>query len=154
LLKAYALIHAHIKEKLVILGEGEERPSLEGLVKDLGIADKVIFAGFQPNPYPFMKHASLFVLSSIFESFALVIVEAMACGAPVVATDCLSGPSEIITDGVDGVLVPPADEKKLAEAMSRVLRDPALRARLIEKGRERAQFFDIKRILPEYEAIF
>jgi len=154
LLKAYSLISPEIEEQLLFLGEGEERKALAALTKDLGLEKKVIFAGFQNNPYKFMKNASLFVLSSVTESFALVIVEAMASGVVVVATDCPSGPAEIISDGVNGILVPPADEKKLAEAMLRLLKDPALRNRLIENGRKRAEFFGIPNILPSYEVLF
>jgi glycosyltransferase involved in cell wall biosynthesis len=154
LLKAYSLICPEIEEQLLFLGEGEERKTLAALAKDLGLEKKVHFAGFYNNPYKFMKNASLFVLSSVTESFALVIVEAMASGVAVVATDCPSGPAEIISDGVNGILVPPADEKKLAEAMLRLLKDPALRNRLIANGIKRAESFGIPRIVPSYEALF
>ena len=154
LLRAYSLISSKVAEKLFILGEGEKRGDLIALAKELGVEKRVIFAGFETNPYKFMKNASLFVLSSIYESFALVIVEAMASGVAVIAADCPSGPAEIIASGVNGVLVPPADEKKLAKAMLELLMNPALRNTLIENGRKRADAFDMPNILPHYEALF
>jgi len=154
LLKAYALLAPHIQETLVILGEGEERKDLEDLARNLGIADRVFFCGFRGNPYVFMRHSALLVLSSLTESFALVIVEAMASGTAVIATDCPSGPREIVTDGINGVLVPPADEKKLADAVFSLLRDPARRGFLIENGRKRAGDFDLRNILLRYESVF
>jgi glycosyltransferase involved in cell wall biosynthesis len=154
LLKAYALLVPRILERLVILGEGEEREHLEELARSLGIADRVLFVGFRQNPYTFMGHSALFVHSSLSESFALVIVEAMASGAAVIATDCPTGPREIVTDGVNGVLIAPADEKKLADAVLSLLRDPVRRGLLIENGKERARDFDLRNILPCYESIF
>ena len=154
LLKAYALISAKVEEKLVILGEGEEKERLKQIAKDLKIQKKVLFLGFKNNPYKFMKTASIFVLSSIWESFAIVLTEAMACGTPVVSTDCSSGPDEIITNGKNGLLVLPSDEKALAEAMVTLLRDKDLRKKFSEEGRKRAEDFKIEKILPQYEEVF
>ncbi len=94
LIKAYA--KANVQEKLVLVGTGELLEASKKLVKDLGIEDKVIFTGFKKNPYPYMKHAKLMVLSSDFEGLGLVILEALALGTPVISTDCPSGPSEIL----------------------------------------------------------
>jgi glycosyltransferase involved in cell wall biosynthesis len=138
----------------VILGEGEEREGLEELARSLGITDRVLFAGFRENPYAFIMHSALFVHASLTESFALVIVEAMASGAAVIATDCPTGPREIVTDGMNGVLVAPADERKLADAVFSLLRDPARRGLLIENGKTRARDFDLRKILARYESIF
>ena len=154
LIRAYSLICDEIEEKLVILGEGEQEKELKELTKLLGIEKRVSFLGFQENPYKYMKNASSFVLSSLFESFAIVIVEAMACGTPVIATDCPSGPGEIITDGINGILVPPGDEKALADAMLGLLKKPSLMRKYSEAGIKRAENFSIEKILPEYEALF
>lgn len=153
LLRAYSLIRKDIDESLVILGEGEQKQGLQKLAEDLGIGQKVYFLGFQKNPYKFMRQASLFVLSSLWESFSLVIVEAMACGAPVIATDCPSGPGEIIENNVNGLLVPVADERALARTMLLALKDEGLRKKLAENGKKRAEAFGIKNILPQYEAL-
>ncbi len=153
LLRAYSLICKDIDEKLVILGEGEDEDKLKRLAKDLGLEQRVLFLGFQDNPYRFMRRASVFVLSSLWESFALVIVEAMASGTAVIATDCPVGPNEIITNGVNGVLVPPADERAMARATLELLKNEDLRKRFIEAGRARAKDFSIEKIMPAYEKI-
>lgn len=94
LIKAYA--KANVPQKLVLVGTGELMEASRKLVKELNIEEKVIFAGFQRNPYPFIKHAKLMVLSSDYEGLGLVILEAVALGTPVISTDCPSGPSEIL----------------------------------------------------------
>ena len=154
LLRAYASIHNRIEEKLVILGEGKEGENLRQLSERLGIKEKTIFLGFQNNPYKFMKNASIFVLSSLWEGFGIVIVEAMACRTPVISTDCPFGPGEIITNGKNGILVSPLDEKALAEAMLTLLGDRNLRKKFSEEGKRRAEDFRIEKILPQYEELF
>jgi len=154
LLKAYALIHEDIEEKLVILGEGEDKEACKKLAKNLGIHKRVLFPGFQKNPYKFMKNASIFVLSSLWESFAIVLAEAMACGTPVISTDCPSGPNEIITNDKNGILVPSNDEKALAQAMLHLLNDKNLRIKFSKAGKKRASDFRIEKILPQYEELF
>lgn len=154
LLKAYSLIYRDVEENLVILGTGKMEASLKLLARELGVAERVLFLGYQANPYKFMKDASVFVLSSLWESFSLVILEAMACGVPVISTDCPSGPREIITHGVNGILIRPADQEGLAKAMIDLLRDTELRKKFAGAGRKRAQDFNIDRILPEYEKLF
>jgi len=154
LLRAYSRICKEIYEKLIILGTGEDEEKLKSLVNELGIRDSVFFLGFQKNPYKFMKRASLFVSSSLWEGFPNVILEAKALGVPVISTDCHSGPSEIITNGKNGILVPPADEKALSEAMLNLLKNKNLRRRFSIKGKKRAEYFSIEKILPQYEELF
>lgn len=95
LIQAYA--KANVPQKLVLVGTGELMDASKKLVQDLNIADKVIFTGFQKNPYPLIKHARLMVVSSDFEGLGLVILEALALRVPVISTNCPSGPSEILS---------------------------------------------------------
>ncbi|HET8667789.1 MAG TPA: glycosyltransferase, partial [Terriglobales bacterium] len=117
LLRSFSLLVKRVDAKLLILGEGEQREALEALAGDLGLSERVFMPGFSRNPTPYFRHAHLHVLSSSGEGFANVIVEAMAAGTPVVSTDCLSGPREILADGKFGRLVPVGDVSALAEAM-------------------------------------
>ena len=117
LLRAFAQVRAKRAVRLMILGEGKERGSLETLALELGIADNVSLEGFASNPFAFMSHSALFVMSSQFEGFGNVLVEALACGCPVVSTDCPSGPSEILAGGRWGRLAPVGDVGALASAM-------------------------------------
>jgi glycosyltransferase involved in cell wall biosynthesis len=97
---------------------------------------------------------TVFAVSSAYEGFGNVIVEAMACGIPVVSTRCPSGPDEIIAHDVNGLLVPVDDEDAMAEAILSLLKDEALRKRLSQAGRARAEDFGLEKILKEYEDLF
>lgn len=135
--------------RLIILGEGPEAGTLRQLARDLGIAEAVEWHGWVP-PYRIMAESDVFVLSSIYEGFGNVIVEAMACGLPVISTDCPAGPSEILARGAYGVLVPMRDSEALAAAILRLKEDGPLRASLGARGRERARDFDVAAIAPSY----
>jgi glycosyltransferase involved in cell wall biosynthesis len=132
------------KLRLIILGEGALRVSLETLISELCLSEYVDLHGFVDNPFAWMKKADLFVLSSRWEGFGNVLVEAMACGTPVVSTDCPGGPAEILEQGKWGRLVPVGDEEALAQAMLESL----------EKARpsaiERAMEFSITRAADSY----
>lgn len=154
LLEAFARVRQVIPASLWIVGEGKQRPLLEQKIQRLGLADAVRLLGFQPNPYKYMAAADLFVLSSLYEGFGNVIVEAMACGAPVIATNCPSGPAEIIEDGVNGLLVPPGNVEALAQAILKVLTHPDLKHRLAEAGKARAQDFHSQTIASAYGQLF
>ncbi|MCS3677799.1 glycosyltransferase involved in cell wall biosynthesis [Salinibacter ruber] len=106
-----------VNARLVIIGEGEERENLERLIRDLGLEKCVRLPGFVNNPSTYMRAADVFVLSSRWEGFGNVLVEAMACGTPVVSTNCPNGPAEILENGKWGHLVPVGDQKALAEAI-------------------------------------
>ncbi len=134
LIKAFALVRQSRPARLVILGEGKERPRLEALVRQLKLENDVSMPGFEPNPFKFMSRASVFVLSSRFEGFGMVIAEALACGCPVVSTDCLSGPSEILENGKWGKLVPVGDVETLAEAILETIENPPDREKLKQRG--------------------
>jgi glycosyltransferase involved in cell wall biosynthesis len=154
LLRAFVRVTDKLPCHLIILGSGKEHDSLASLVRQLGIDNHVHFLGFQQNPFKYLARSDLFVLSSLWEGFALVITEAMACGIPVVSTRCPSGPDEIITDGIDGILVPVADESALAGAMLSVLENPDLRTKLAWAGRKRAEDFRASEIVKKYAALF
>src|SRR3990172_10535858 len=113
-----------------MVGEGRERARLERLAAGLGLAQRVRMPGAVDDPTLWFAHADLFVLSSRWEGFGHVIVEAMASGLPVLATDCPHGPRDIVTDGVDGVLVPSNDSLALAEGIARLVADREMRRRL------------------------
>lgn len=150
LLDAFPAVHERTGAELWILGEGPDRPMLEGQIRRLGMQGFVKLLGFQSNPFEFMRRATVFCLSSIFEGFGNVIVEAMACGAPVISTDCPYGPNEIITDGHDGLLVPVRDPAAISTGLIRVLTDHELRAKFELHGRERARSFHSRTIARAY----
>jgi len=154
LLEALVQVRQRIPVHLWIVGEGKLRQHLEQQIQRLGLTDCVRLLGFQHNPYQYMASADIFVLSSLYEGFGNVIVEAMACGAPVVATDCPSGPAEIIENGLNGILAPPANADALSEGILRVLTDPKLKATLSQKGKERSRDFHAQTIANAYGNLF
>jgi len=119
LLKAVAALGERCPVRLLILGEGEDRPILSRLVRELGLQDRVDMPGFVANPYAYLAHADVFVLSSDSEGLPTVLIEAMAVGTPVVSTDCPNGPREVLADGAHGELVPVGDVEALAAAIER-----------------------------------
>ena len=146
LLRAFAVLRSHRSARLLILGKGDLQAELEALAGQLGIAADVQFAGFDPNPFRFMKRCGVFVLSSAWEGFGNVLVEALACGAQVVSTDCPSGPAEILENGRYGRLVPVGDPESLARAIEDALDHPFPPEQL----RARAQAFSVDVALDQY----
>jgi glycosyltransferase involved in cell wall biosynthesis len=146
LIKAFSIVRSHKLVKLFIVGEGEMGPELKSLIKMLHLEQDIEMLGFQINPYVYMKNASLFVLSSIYEGFGNVIVEAMAVGTPVVSTNCKSGPSEILDNGKYGKLVSIKNPEALAEAMLETLDTVADSKELQQRARD----FDIDLITNQY----
>ena len=131
LLAAMARLHAVRPEvRLAILGEGAERAQLEGLRDQLGLNEHIILPGWVDNPHAWMRRAALVVLSSNWEGLPTVLIEALACGCPVVATDCLHGPREILEDGRYGKLVPRNDPEALSAALVDTLDTPRQASRL------------------------
>jgi glycosyltransferase involved in cell wall biosynthesis len=140
LFRAFSLVRQVRPAKLLILGEGEERANLERLAIELGIQNDVSMPGFVDNPFAFMAKASVFVLSSAWEGFGNVLVEALACGCPVVATDCRSGPREILDNGRYGRLVPVGDHEALAKAILETLDNPDFPATKEERIQRALEF--------------
>jgi glycosyltransferase involved in cell wall biosynthesis len=153
LIRAFARVRSHRPARLVILGDargpGKDAAYLADLHElpvQLGVADDVRFAGFTGNPFAYMSRAAVFVLSSAWEGFGNVLAEALACGCPVVSTDCPSGPAEILDHGRYGPLVPVGDDAALAAAICRVLDAPPSRDQLTG----RAALFTVERAVDRY----
>jgi len=178
LIRAFKEAKKRIKDlKLVILGIGELESYLRGLVKNLNLEEDVYFLGWQENPFKFLAKSKVFVLSSLWEGFGISILEAMACGLPVISSDCESGPREILapdsnidyqTKNIEyaqfGILAPVCErkfykaedpltknEKILSQAIIEIFTDKELLDNLREKSRQRAEDFDIKKIIKEWD---
>ena len=137
--------------QLLIFGEGELRGELEDLRDHLGLTHQVFFPGNTENPIAFFKSSQLFVLSSRWEGLGVVLLEALACGLPVIATDCPSGPKEIIRDGIDGMLVPNENVTALATAMDRLMSDTEKRQQLAARAPEGMERFSQEKIAGMWE---
>ncbi len=156
LIRAFARVRSTRPLRLMILGEasdpGEQddrQAKLTTLAAELGISDDLTLPGFVPNPFAYMARSAVLVLSSVHEGFPNVLVEAMACGCPVVSTDCPSGPAEILDNGRFGPLVPVGDEVAMAQAIGAVLDHPLTQEQL----RARAAVFSFDRAIDSYEEI-
>jgi glycosyltransferase involved in cell wall biosynthesis len=150
LIRAFALVQRQREAKLVILGEGPLRPDLLKLTEELGVAERVAFPGFDKNPFRYMARCSVFVLSSRFEGLPGALIQAMACGAPVVSTDCPAGPGEIIDPDRDGVLVPVDSPRQLAEKIIALLDDPARCSAMGQRAKEKASSFSVDSGMDRY----
>jgi glycosyltransferase involved in cell wall biosynthesis len=151
LIRAFALLASRRPGiRLLLLGEGKQRAALERLVREEKLTERVSMPGYSANPYPYMKRAALFAMASRFEGFGNVAAEALACGCNVAATDCKSGPAEILEGGRYGRLAKVGDPRDMARAMEEALSCPLP----AEKLRERANFFSAERIAGEYGRLF
>ena len=146
LIRAFAILGQSIDAQLVILGEGSLRGDLVALAASLGVGDRVLLPGFVKNPYPFLQKAAVFALSSAWEAFGVVVIEALALGTPVVSTDCPGGPAEILERGRFGRLVPVGQPELMAAAIRQTLADPPDRAAL----QVRATAFDLESTASAY----
>ncbi len=150
LLRAFAELPLRHEARLIILGEGPLRPLLEKLAQELGVSERVRLPGFQSNPLPFMVRATAVVLSSIYEGLGNVLAEALACGTPVISTNCPHGPAEVLGHGQYGTLVPVGDVKALARAMQDTLERPRFSREFLQaRGRE----FTVSRCGEKYLAL-
>jgi glycosyltransferase involved in cell wall biosynthesis len=149
LILAFARIREASNARLLILGEGDERQALEDQIRKLGLEQYVCMPGFVTNPYPYMREASVFVLSSKYEGLPGVLIEALYCGTRLVATDCPSGPREVLCDGSYGQLVPVGDAKLMAQAIGKALRGETSAAH--EDGWKR---FELETVVDQYLDLF
>lgn len=155
LLRAFADVSKIVSNaRLVIMGDGELKGPLLELTKELGLSDSVDFIGYKKNPFSYIGKSKILILSSSWEGFGNVLVESMACGTPVISTRCPSGPDEIITNGVNGILVPMDNEAALSDAIIGLLNNKKLRSELAEAGKQRADDFDTSIIMKQYEQAF
>lgn len=143
LIRAFALVRERHRAILQIVGVGPNEVRLRSLAHELGVGEDVHLLGWRDNPYSVLQESDIFVLSSTTEGFGIVIVEALACGLPVVSTDCKGGPREILEDGESGLLVPLGDPESMARAMLRLMEDPDLYRRMSERATKRASDFDL-----------
>lgn len=150
LLRAFALIRKRKKSRLIILGDGPDRKDLENYAKQLGIKNDVLFLGFNPNPFPYLARCTAFIHTAVAEGFGNVIIEALALGKPVIATDCPHGPKEILDNGRFGILVPMGDYKSIASAAIKILNSKKYALKLGTEAKKRAKEFDSKWIIPRY----
>lgn len=150
LIHAFSLLDTALNARLIILGEGPLHEELQILANRLGVADRVELLGFKHNPLPYLRGATAMVVSSRYEGFGNVLVEGLACGTPVISTDCPYGPSEILADGKFGPLVPVGDPIGLRDAMAGILRHrlPA------ETLQTRARDFSVANIVDQYLTMF
>lgn len=132
--------------KLVLLGQGVLQKSLEEKAAKMGLEEKVIFTGFQDNPYYYMRHALFFVLSSKYEGLPMVLLEALACGTPLVAFDCQTGPSDIIQDGENGLLVKNQDFDELTKAINLMYTDKELYTKCRANAMESVAGFSLENV--------
>jgi glycosyltransferase involved in cell wall biosynthesis len=169
LLRAFAEVRKKVVCRLAILGTGDLEEYLRDLAKALGIEQDVHFLGWQQNPFKFLARGQVFVLPSVSEGFPLVLLEAMACGLPIVATDCPGSSKEILAPrgaAEFGVLIPPVDERRygadekctpaesaLADAILSMLQDPGLRRKYVEAGQARLRDFDRASFFESYRRV-
>ncbi len=154
LIKAFAKIaDKHPDWGLRIAGDGDERWQLEHIIESKGLTERVELCGWVDQPYAFLRDASLFVLPSRYEGFPNALLEAMACGLPVVSFGCDSGPSEIVRHETDGLLVPPEDVEALAQALDRVMSSSAECARLGQNAMEVTTRFGREAFFQRWEEV-
>ena len=149
LLRAFARLRGGRKARLLILGEGSERTALQQLAIELGIQDDIYLPGFVANPFPYMARSSVLVLSSEYEGLPGVLIQAMACGCPVISTDCPGGSAEILENGRLGALVQVRDDEAMAQAIASELDSPTPRGLLLN----RAEDFSVEAAASTYLAL-
>lgn len=154
LIKAHKLLlDEDIKHKLLILGEGDKRKELEALIKELGVGDTVDLHGFVRNPYPYIKNAQIFAMSSDFEGLPLVVCESLVLGKPIVSTRC-TGPTELLDYGEYGILVECNNEVQLKNGLKELLTNKEAYNNYCEKSLERSKIFDAKEAMKNLYDLF
>ena len=152
LIKAFAKVNLNFPDlKLVIVGEGKLKNDLIKLSKDSGVESNVVFHGYSKSPFRLIQKAKFFVLPSRTEGFPNVLLEAMALGKAVISTNCPSGPSEIIQNGVNGILIPVDDVKQLTKAMLTLINNKKLVTKFANNAKAVNEKYGIKKIMKKWE---
>ncbi len=155
LIRVWAIVHqSHPDWRLEIWGEGSLKAELQNQIDSSGLTDSVLLMGYTNNIITKFAEASIFVCSSLFEGFGLVIVEAMSCGLPVVSYSCPCGPKDIISEGDDGFLVPVGDETGLASQITYLIKNETLRLQMGNFSYLRSQAYSMSRIISIWESLF
>jgi glycosyltransferase involved in cell wall biosynthesis len=155
LIRALSAVRAHRRLKLVIIGEGPERAALEACAREHGVEDDVLMPGYLENPFAVFARAAAFVVSSRYgEAFSRVLVEAMACGVPVIASRCRWGPEEVLRGGRYGRLYDVGDVAQLAAALEETLADPRRSEAIVAEASRRVSEFSEEAILPRLEHVY
>lgn len=154
LIQALGMVQAAAPCALAIVGDGPQRDALQQQVSALGLSDRVVFVGQRDNVFPYIRRADIYVHTCQFEGFGYTMLEALACGTPVIATDCPSGPREVLADGRYGQLVQPGNATALAEAISALLADAPRRQHLATAGHARAAELSVRHMVDAYQAVF
>ena len=155
LLRAFARLTARFPDwRVYVFGEGPDRPRLEALRDELGLAGRVEFPGVVAEPTAALRAGDFFVMPSFIEGFSLALCEAMACGLPAVATDCSSGPRSVLRDQYDGLLVPTGDDAAMAEAMARLMSNSTLRATFAARAPDVLTRYSLDSVLARWDALF
>ena len=155
LIRSWKHVHSrHPDWRLFILGSGEESRALLSLINDLSLQDSVLLMGNVRNVTSFLENASVFAFSSLTEGFALVLIEAMTAGLPVVTYACPCGPKDLITNGKDGYLIPVGDEQALAEKISFLIENKDVRKAMGNEAHKKAQLYTIETIIEKWVALF
>ena len=150
LIRAFQILLKHKQARLFLLGEGPLKPDIQMLVNELGLASEVAFGGFDINPFKYMAACDVFVMSSIHEGMPGVLIQAMACGAPVVSTNCPTGPDELVT-GESGILVPVQDKSALASGLVKMLDfTPEARKSMGLAGKKSVTRFEVEKAMDSY----
>lgn len=154
LVRAFAIVSATMPAtRLMVVGDGEERASLEDLARSTGLGGSVLFAGWRRDLAAVYGCLDAVVLSSLNEGTPVAIIEAMAAGKPVIATG-VGGVADVVTDGETGLLVPPGDPRRLAEAMTRLALDPEVRRRMGEAGRRAVGRYRPERLVADVREMY
>jgi glycosyltransferase involved in cell wall biosynthesis len=151
LIRAFARLPSSLRARLVIVGEGDQRPTLERLITELHVRDRVDLIGTQSNPWKYMSRADVVALASRSEAYPNVIGEALALGRPVIATACSPGVAEYLDHGRYGLLVPPNDVDALADGLERILADDTLRRELSVDAPARVESFGLQTVVERYD---
>ena len=151
LINSYLSVKNHLpNSKLIIIGDGPLRNELKQLIEKLALKDDVLLMGLRKNPYKYMANSDIFVFSSKYEGFPNVLLEALACGLPIISTDCETGPREILDNGKYGLLVKVMDTNDLAEKMINLAHNTPLLEDLSKLSIKRADYFDIDKFLKKW----